>query len=129
MRAQTASGVLVLSIATMLGGCPLAEDTQSANAAATSGAHAFAGWYMQHAGQGSFQACGQPRPWRVSTAAELPTRAKAFGLDDDTPVYVRIQGTRSRDGIDVWKVEQFGSPTPVRDCPMTGVVIPSAPAN
>jgi hypothetical protein len=82
---------------------------------------------MQHGGQGSFQACGAAHPWRVSAPGELPAHARAFGLDDDTPIYVRIQGIQSADGIAVSRVEQFGSPTPVRDCPMTGVVIPSVP--
>ncbi len=85
----------------------------------------YAGWYMEHAGQGMFQPCGQDQPWRVSVPADLPARAKVFALDEDTPVYVRVLGAVEGEAIAVSRVEQFGSPVPVRNCAMTGVVIPS----
>ncbi len=91
----------------------------------------FAGWYMEHAGQGMFQACGDSKHIGVSGATEeLRKRASAFGLEENIPVYVRLIGvqTASGDAIEVSRVEQFGSDTPVRDCGLTGVVIP-APAN
>ncbi|WP_147652658.1 hypothetical protein [Vulcaniibacterium gelatinicum] len=82
------------------------------------------GWYMQHAGQGLFQPCGAQRPWRITQAADLPKRARAFGLDEDTPVYVRVIGLEHDGTLAVMRVVQFGSPTPVRDCALTGVVLP-----
>ncbi|MCY7355574.1 MAG: hypothetical protein LH470_10975 [Lysobacter sp.] len=91
----------------------------------------FAGWYMERAGQGMFQSCGQSQQWRVSGSADLQTKAQDFGLGEDTPVYVRLAGVQSADGNElvVSKVEQFGSATPVRDCGLTGVVIPAPAGN
>ena len=88
----------------------------------------YAGWYTQRAGQGSFQPCGRAQALLVRQSAELRAGAKRFGLDDDTPVYVRLSGVVSADGneISVKKFDQFGSPSPVRDCPMTGLQIQSA---
>jgi hypothetical protein len=87
----------------------------------------IAGWYLQHAGQGTFQPCGQSIAWRVA-AAELRTRARAFGLEDDTPVYVRLAILQAPSGdsgeIEVVRVDQFGSITPVRNCGLNGVVLP-----
>jgi len=81
---------------------------------------------MGHGGQGSFQPCGgQSQSWRLSQAGDLPARAKAFGLQPDTPVYVRVTGSLRDNALAVASVEQLGSPTPVRDCGLTGVVIPS----
>lgn len=90
-------------------------------------ADSYAGWYMEHAGEGMFQLCGQSQQWRVTVPADLPARAKAFGLDQDTPIYARLVGSVKANEIEVSRVEQFGSATPVRNCAMTGVVIP-APA-
>ncbi len=88
------------------------------------------GWYMERAGQGLFQSCGQSQQLRVSASAELRSKARDFGLDENTPVYVRLSGVQSADGTElvVSQVEQFGSTTPVRDCGLTGVVTP-APAD
>ena len=107
--------------AALMGGCA-AADRKSADAT-----DSYAGWYMEHAGQGVFQLCGQSQQWRVTAPAELAARAKAFGLDQDTPVYVRLVGSVQGGELEVTRVEQFGSATPVRDCGLTGVVIP-APA-
>ena len=88
----------------------------------------YAGWYMEHAGRGTFQPCGQPQQWRVTKSAELAARAKSFGLDQDTPIYARLKGTVHGDEIEVMRIEQFGSLTPVANCGLTGVVIPAAPS-
>lgn len=85
----------------------------------------LAGWYMEHAGQASFQPCGAALPLRVTAAADLPKRARAFGLEQDTPVYVRVNGTMTEKEIAIDSVEQFGSPVPVRDCALNGVVLPA----
>lgn len=95
-------------------------------AAATPAAAApgtYAGWYLQRAGKGRFQPCGREAQWAVGQGADLAARAREFGLMDDTPVYVRVTGELHDGVLDVSSVEQFGSPKPVRDCPMTGVVI------
>jgi hypothetical protein len=82
------------------------------------------GWYMQHGRRSSFQPCGEATPRPIAGEADLRARAKAFDLDEDTPVYVRLELKHglSEATIDVLRVAQFGSPTPVRNCSMTGVV-------
>ncbi|MEJ7747253.1 MAG: hypothetical protein WKF61_11030 [Luteimonas sp.] len=91
----------------------------------------YSGWYMERAGQGMFQSCGQSQQWRVSGSDELRSKARDFGLEQDTPVYVRLSGVQSADGDElvVSQVEQFGSATPVRNCGLTGVVIPAPAGN
>ena len=84
----------------------------------------IAGWYMEHGGMAMFQRCGNDTQLSVDSA-DLRARAKDFGLDEGNPVYVRVAGTISGNTLTVASVEQFGSPTPVRDCGMTGVVMPS----
>jgi hypothetical protein len=69
--------------------------------------------------------------WPIGKKADLQGRAKRFGLQDDTPVYVKLLanvsgGAGSTKKVDVLEVVQFGSPTPVRDCSMTGVVTPAS---
>lgn len=97
-------------------------------------AHPLSGWYLQGAGGSRMQPCGQSVQWPIGDMADLKARAKTFGLQDDTPVYVKLLARVSVAGggaakkVDVVRVEQFGSPTPVRDCAMTGVVMP-APAS
>lgn len=98
-----------------------ADGAATATPAAATGR--FAGWYLQRAGKGRFQPCGRQAQWAVGQGADLATRARDFGLMDDTPVYVRVTGDMHEGVLDVRSVEQFGSPTPVRDCAMTGVVI------
>lgn len=110
-----------MGAATGLIGCAAAEKKPA------DAAESYAGWYMEHAGQGMFQLCGQSQQWRVTASADLPARAKAFGLDQDTPVYARLTGSVQGNEIEVSRVEQFGSTTPVRNCGMTGVVIPTPP--
>lgn len=102
-------------------------ETQTQPLAAES--KSYTGWYMERAGQGLFQSCGQSQQQRVSGSAELRSKARDFGLEENTPVYVRVSGVESAEGTElvVSQVEQFGSTTPVRDCGLTGVVI-AAPA-
>ena len=122
MRSRTLQLFIGMGAAAgLMGGCA-AADKRSADATKS-----YAGWYMEHAGQRVFQLCGQSQQWRVTAPADLAARAKAFGLDQDTPVYVRLVGSVQGGEIEVTHVEQFGSATPVRDCGLTGVVIP-APA-
>ena len=118
MRMTSLLGLLILAA------CSAAERSAAGEAAPTG--TPLAGWYLEHAGQPRFQPCGQPQPLRIAAAADLPARAKAFGLDEDTPVYVRVKGTISSGELRVVAVEQFGSSTPVRNCGLTGVAIPEA---
>lgn len=125
MSSRLPQWLLATIIGLALSGCASGEQSPPVEKAPPADSQPYAGWYMQHAGQGTFQPCGQQSSWRVSASADLPARAKAFGLDEDTPVYVRLQGALRGDAIEVIRVEQFGSPTPVRNCGMTGVVIPA----
>ena len=113
---------LPLGVAIAIAGCAAAQKPSEALA------HSYAGWYTEHAGRGSFQPCGKTPALLVGESAELRAEAKKFGLDDDTPVYVRLSGVvlADRNKMSVTKVEQFGSPTPVRDCPMSGLQMQSA---
>lgn len=121
---KTGSGywVLCFGVAIAMTGCAAAEKPLAAEG------HSYAGWYTQHAGQGSFQPCGRSPALLVRESAKLRAEAVKFGLDDDTPVYVRLTGAvlADRNEMSVAKVDQFGSPTPVRDCPMSGLQIQSA---
>jgi hypothetical protein len=80
---------------------------------------------MQHGDMGMFQPCGQEKQLTVDSA-ELRQRAREFGLEPDMPVYVRLSGTSDGAGFAVTRVDQFGSPDPVRDCSMTGTMTPSS---
>ena len=104
---------------------PAPTPTASADDPATPAAgEAMPGWYMQHGDMGMFQTCGQTQSLTVDSA-DLRARAKEFGLEPNTPVYVRVHGTIEGTTLSVVHVEQFGSDTPVTDCGMTGVVMPS----
>ena len=92
--------------------------------AAPVGGDTIAGWYMEHGDMGMFQRCGQDAQLGVDSA-ELRAEARKFGLEPNTPVYVRVVGTSDGSKVSVTRVEQFGSPTPVRDCGLTGVVTPA----
>ncbi len=87
------------------------------------------GWYLEGANGSRLQPCGQSEQWPIGDKADLEARAKTFGLGVDTPVYVkllaRVSGAGAAKTVDVVQVTQFGSPTPVRDCSMTGVVTPA----
>lgn len=78
-----------------------------------------AGWYRD----GAFQPCGRERSLKLSDTAQVEREIRAGGMQAGEPVYVRLSG-ESRDSVfQVNQVVQVGSPTPVRDCPMTGTVI------
>lgn len=124
MRRPNLRGLMGLTAMVALSGCVATDKPMSETAFAGSG-QAHAGWYIQHAGQGTFQPCGQSQLLQVSASADLPARARAFGLGEDTPVYVRVTGSVSGREIAVSRVDQFGSPTPVRNCAMDGVAIPA----
>lgn len=121
MSTKSARWVLGLGAAIALSACAGAEQKPATEV------QSYTGWYMEQAGQGVFQLCGQSQQWRVSESAELRAKASEFGLDQDSPVYVRLVGVQSANGneLTVSRVDQFGSPTPVRNCGMTGVVIPA----
>lgn len=119
MRTKKPHWMVGIATALVLSSCAATENKSSTDG------KVYAGWYMQHAGQATFQPCGQPQRIHVSAASDLAARAKKFGLQQDSPVYVRLMGTMQGDAIEVIRVEQIGSPTPVRDCAMTGVVIPA----
>jgi hypothetical protein len=119
MRFSTLQLLIGLCAATVVGACAATEN-KSADAVQSQ-----PGWYMEHGGQGKLQLCGQSQQLLVTSGADLHDRALAFGLEEDTPVYVRVLGSVKGEEISVSRVEQFGSPTPVRNCGMTGVVIPA----
>ena len=125
MRSMAPQWMFGISAAILLAGCAAVEKQSAAETKPIVQGQSHAGWYMESAGQRSFQPCGQSQAWRVTAAADLPARAKAFGLQQDTPVYVRLIGSAQGDQLKVSRVEQFGSPTPVRNCAMNGVVIPA----
>ena len=121
MRIDNLRWLMGLTMAVAVAGCIAAERKQASQG------EVHAGWYMEHAGRGMFQPCGQSQQWRVSGSADLRAKAMAFDLQPDTPVYVRLLGVRPAGGgvLEVARVEQFGSATPVRNCGLTGVVIPA----
>lgn len=121
---MNAQRILLLSLTFL----PLAAcnaDVEPPTAAATTD---VAGWYIQREGRHLFQACGEGAPKPIEASADLIGKARAFGLEDDLPVYVRLAVTPNRSSPastgQVVRVEQFGSETPVMDCAMTGIVGP-----
>lgn len=82
-----------------------------------------AGWYVQDASRTLLQPCGAPEGLTVVNGAELRKQAADFGLQPGDPVYVRVVGSRTAGGFRLTRVEQFGSPEPIRDCPMSGTMI------
>ena len=94
------------------------------NADSTATTRTYAGWYVEHATERLFYPCGQAQPWLATSTSDLERRAKTFGLDQDTPVYVRVTGVVQGQAIAVSRVDQFGAAQPVRDCALTGMVTP-----
>lgn len=125
MRSKVPQWIFGISAALLLGGCVAAEQKKTDHVPIKSSGQTYAGWYMESTGQRTFQPCGQAQQLRVTSAADLPAKAKAFGLQPNTPVYVTLAGTIQGDLLTVTRVEQFGSPTPVRNCAMDGVVTPA----
>ncbi len=95
-----------------------------APAPAPAAAQAYVGWYMEHGGQPMFQACGSSDMSNIGNAGELQAQVKASDIVPGNPVYVRFTGRSESGTIQVAQVEQVGSPTPVRDCALPGVVTP-----
>ncbi len=91
--------------------------------APTASAAPVAGWYVQDATRTLLQPCGAPNGLIVVNGGELRKRAADFGLQPGDPVYVRVQGVRTAGEFRLARVEQFGSPVPIRDCPMSGTMI------
>ena len=81
-------------------------------------AQPVAGWYSH----GRLQPCGGPAT-SVGDTAELDRRIRAAGISADDPVYVRVETAATGGAQRITRVLQVGSPTPVRDCPMTGTTI------
>lgn len=82
--------------------------------AAASGAQA--GWYSA----GVFQPCGSAERFKVSTTSEIDAKLRAGKMSASDPVYVQLEGSAANGAFALTRVTQVGSPTPVRDCPMTG---------
>lgn len=59
------------------------------------------GWYREHEGRGLFQPCGSGTVYRVAARPQLRSRARDFGLQPDTPVYVRLEAAIERDTLKV----------------------------
>ena len=83
---------------------------------------AQAGWYSA----GTFRACGSATAMKVDKAADIDRQIKAGGMSAGDPVYVKLEGMPMGKGdYMVTRVVQVGSPTPVRDCPMSGTTTQS----
>lgn len=119
MHQSTQWGV-ALCVAGVLGGCVAARDTS------VGGEQQYIGWYRDQSAAGLLQLCGRGAPVPVADPASIRAQARATGLSTRDPVYVRLRGTATSTGIKVTRVDQIGSPTPARDCAMTGVVRRSA---
>lgn len=90
---------------------------------AAASAAPVSGWYVQDATRASLQPCGAPNRLIVVNGGELRKQAADFGLQPGDPVYVRVGGIRTAGEFRLGRVEQFGSPLPIRDCPMSGTMI------
>lgn len=118
MMGRSLPALLGFAAALALSACQAAETKPQGETGS------YKGWYLERAGQGYFQPCSSQEQWRVSDKGDVHAQAARFGLDENTPVYVVLSGEHATGTLDVKAVTQFGSPTPVRDCPMTGVAIP-----
>lgn len=81
----------------------------------------YAGWFQHD----SLQPCGSETRWTVTSADALHARIREAGMSPADPVYVRLAGTLAGTQLRVERIEQVGSPTPIRDCPMRGTTIQS----
>ncbi len=104
--------LLALGVSMALGAC-------TAPPVSAGNGQVYAGWYM---GNGTFQPCGSKEQWRIADQSAINTKAHAAGLEANDPVYVRVTGERNAADLRVISVDQVGSPRPVSDCPLTGVV-------
>ncbi len=122
MRPSTANSLVASLAATLLIACAPANIPSSvAPADTTVATTAFTGWYTQQDGSAQLRPCGGAIALQVDNAEALTARAREFGLQDGDPVYVKVHGMRSGAALRVDRVDQFGSPTPIRDCPMGGL--------
>ena len=104
-------------LALLLAGC--GGDSRTEATAAEAGAQAIRGWYVA----GRLQPCGEPA--RVlRDAAALDAALLEQDMDEGSPVFVRVEVAPAADGDRLLRIVQVGSPTPVRDCPMTGTSTP-----
>ena len=116
--------LLVASLAaTLLAACAPGAVPSGDAPDPTATATAFTGWYTQQGGSAQLRPCGSETAFQVANGEALTARARDFGLQDGDPVYVKVHGARSGAALRVERVDQFGSPTPVRDCPMGGMSI------
>lgn len=125
--------LLCITSGVLLSGCAAAK------APAEEVAQPITGWYSHNEQGDTFQPCGSSQPWLVAKSADLSARATSFGLQNGTPVYVKMVAAVSAPGkygargnyarqVQVDRVTQFGSPTPVRNCAIDGVVHSGNPA-
>lgn len=119
MRMQPSGWLAGVGVAMALSSCAAAETKSAA------GGQAYAGWYMEQGGKASLLPCGESKAWPIADSSDLRVKAKASGLSTDNPLYVRVKGNQTAGALEISSVEQVGSPTPIRDCPMTGVVTQS----
>lgn len=118
MTINASHWLLVAGLSVSLAACAAAERSDAQKT------QPLAGWYMQNGATQTFQPCGGSVPLPITEGADLRAKAGDFGLQDDNPIYVRLltTGSSGQKTIKVARVLQFGSPTPVRDCAMNGVV-------
>lgn len=114
LAAVGGSGLLAL-----VSGCTPLEAPPQASGPITE----VAGWYLQNPAAATLQPCARPERFIILEGSELRRRAKAFDLQDDLPIYVRVKGMRDKGAFRLVSVEQFGSPEVIRDCPMTGTTV------
>ncbi|MDQ3161109.1 MAG: hypothetical protein M3Q51_08855 [Pseudomonadota bacterium] len=121
MQTSTGNCLAVALAAAMLAACAPAPTPSSAPADAS--AVAVSGWYTQQGDSAQLRPCGDATALQVENGEALAARARDFGLQDGDPIYVKIHGVRNGAKLRLERVNQFGSPTPILDCPMGGTMI------
>ncbi len=115
---------LVASAAVVASGCGEAARKNDGRPTGASASDAtLAGWYLQAGDRATLQPCGEGLRLALIQAAPLRQRAADAGMQPGNPIYVRLTGVRSAGEFKLTKVEQFGSPTPIRNCPMSGTMV------
>lgn len=125
MRRSICNSLVASLAAILLTACAPATVPSGAAPHATTIAttKAVTGWYTQQDGSAQLRPCGGATALQVDNGKALVARARDFGLQDGDPVYVKVHGVRTGTTLHVERIDQFGSPTPVRDCPMGGTTI------
>ena len=119
-----ANALLLLAPALLIVGCDrVAAPPTSAPSAL------LAGWYSQDATQAMLQPCGADLQLRVIDGDQLREQARAFGLGNGDPVYVKVEGVREAGRFTLRRVAQFGSPTPRNGVRFISRGIEPAPSN